>query len=188
VTDPLTGALSPLLYNVETDRLQAFCTVLAECLPVFAYQQRDARFQGFEAALDLPLLKGAGWHVDGRLQADYVRGRFRDSAFGDVPRLPPLRTTGVLSLTLPERFNGELRWLHAFRQERAGLLEPTTGAFNQLDLDLAWYLKRDERGEATVFLEAGNLLNDEIRQATSFLRSFSPDPGRRVMVGLRVGY
>ncbi len=186
--DPATGVRRPLLYNVELGRFQAFCTVLADCLPVQSFQQRDALFHGFEAVLDLPLARPGGFTIDARLQADYVRGQFRDRAFGDVPRLPPLRAGGALTVALPDRFAGELFWLHAFRQDRAGLLEPPTPAFNQLDLDLAWYLRRPERGEATVFLEAANLLDAEIRQATSFLRSFAPDPGRRVMLGLRVQY
>jgi iron complex outermembrane receptor protein len=186
--DPATGARRPLLYNMELARFQAFCTVVADCLPVQSFQQRDALFHGFEALLELPLTRRGGWQVDARLQADYVRGQFRDRAFGDVPRLPPLRAGGALTVALPDRFAGELFWLHAFRQDRAGLLEPPTAAFDQLDLDLAWHLRRPERGEATVFLEAANLLDAEIRQATSFLRSFAPEPGRRVLVGLRVQY
>jgi len=186
--DPATGMLRPLLHNVVLGRFQAFCTVVADCLPVQSFQQRDARFQGFEAVLDLPLARPGGFTIDARLQADYVRGRFRDRAFGDVPRLPPLRAGGALMVALPDRFAGELFWQHAFRQDRAGLLEPPTAAYDQLDLDLAWYLRRPERGEATVFLEAGNLLDAEIRQATSFLRSFAPEPGRRVMAGLRLAY
>jgi iron complex outermembrane recepter protein len=40
--------------------------------------------------------------------------------------------------------------------------------------------------QSEVFLRARNLLDDEIRNSTSFLRAFMPEAGRSVELGLRL--
>ena len=40
----------------------------------------------------------------------------------------------------------------------------------------------------TVFAKANNLLNENIRNSVSYLRNFSPEPGRGAEIGFRVNY
>ena len=56
-------------------------------LPVFQFLQQDARFDGVEAELAMPLASDSGFTLT--LSSDYVRGRLDES--GDLPRVPPLR-------------------------------------------------------------------------------------------------
>ncbi len=53
-------------------------------LPVYQYLQQDARFEGLEAELEIPL--GTGPLTLG-LTGEYLRGRLEDG--GDLPRMPP---------------------------------------------------------------------------------------------------
>jgi iron complex outermembrane receptor protein len=39
-----------------------------------------------------------------------------------------------------------------------------------------------------VFINGRNLLDREIRNATSFLRSFSPEPGRSIEIGIEARF
>jgi len=39
--------------------------------------------------------------------------------------------------------------------------------------------------ELIIFLQMKNLLDEDIRKATSFLRNFTPEPGREIVLGIR---
>ena len=39
-----------------------------------------------------------------------------------------------------------------------------------------------------VFASGNNLLNDNIRNSTSYLRNFAPEPGRGAEIGVRITY
>jgi iron complex outermembrane receptor protein len=41
---------------------------------------------------------------------------------------------------------------------------------------------------ATIFLRGRNLLDEQIRNSTSFLRSFSPEPGRSIELGVELTF
>uniref|UniRef100_UPI0012E1E514 TonB-dependent receptor n=1 Tax=Methylogaea oryzae TaxID=1295382 RepID=UPI0012E1E514 len=70
-------------------------------------------------------------------------------------------------------------------QIHPGANEAPTGGYVKLDLGTRYTLRTDKAGEFTVFANAKNLLDADIRSAASYLRQYSPEPGRGAEVGLR---
>ncbi len=153
-------------------------------LPVFTAAQEDAVFRGFEAKIRIPLPAGERNDLDLILFGDLTRGWLRRG--GDVPRMPPLRYGAELHLSHDD---GELflRATRAEAQDHPGRLEPPTPAYLRLDLGGEYRLP-DLGGRWTVFAHVTNLLDQTIRNSTSFLRTIAPEAGRGVRTGIRMTF
>ncbi len=173
-----------IAFDVEDQQFRVACVRLDRCVSAFGYAQRDAQFTGGEMRLSVPLRLGAT-ALDLSLFADSVRGYFLDEGAGSVPRLPPVKAGAAAQLDRG-RWTAGLRLTRALAQPRAGLNETGTPAYTLLNADLGLRLPAWGGGEATAFLRGRNLLNEEIRNSTSFLRSFMPEPGRRLELVLRL--
>jgi iron complex outermembrane receptor protein len=147
--------------------------------------QGDARFYGAEAVMSYALLQGPV-SVNLRLFADSVRGQLRGDAGGDLPRITPDRYgAGIDGGWKGFRYAVDLR--RNARQSRTGLAESETAGFNLLSADLSWTLR--EPGTAvTYFLRGRNLLDEEARRHTSFLKDEAPLAGRAVIAGVRLQF
>lgn len=151
-------------------------------LPVFEFLQRDARFYGVEAELELPLGTDSGFALT--LSGDYVRGRL-DSG-GDLPRIPPLRLGARLGWA-GGPLNASLSAQHHFGQDRISSSELPTDSYTLVDAELAWRPGRDRRG-AVLFLRGRNLLDEDARMHSSPLKDDLPLPGRSLAAGLRLAF
>lgn len=154
-------------------------------LPVYHYVQRDARFVGAELETVLHLHENGTDRLDLTLAADVVRGSDRDE-HRDLPRISPARlrvgadwARGALSLgTEVQRVQSQS---HVAPDE-----SPTDG----YTLLLAYAGWRIIRPEATIDLlvRGENLLDEEARVHTSFLKDIAPLPGRGVTVSVRTSF
>lgn len=151
------------------------------------YQQQDARFRGYEAAASWALRDQAGQKVDARVFADAVRGELNDG--NAVPRMPPYRV-GVSLHGHQGALSGNISLTHGARQDRVGsATETETASYNLLNADLSYAIpQRIGFGRATVFLRGTNLLNDDIRRSTSFIKDVAPAPGRSGVIGIRFNF
>lgn len=144
-------------------------------LPVFVYEQRDARFVGAEVVGAYELYKSGEFAlvVDGAL--DIVRARFEGGEA--LPRIPPLSTRlgleGAAGL-----FGLRLEWERAGAQERVPEFEAPTDGFNLFNARLSF--KPVENSPVRFLIDGRNLTNEEARVATSFVRELLPRPGRTV--------
>nr|BAL53155.1 TonB-dependent receptor [uncultured Gammaproteobacteria bacterium] len=154
-------------------------------LPVLTAAQQDAIFKGFEAKLDFPLLATAYGELDLILFSDYTRARFQDGS--DVPRMPPWRY-GFEVKWRAERGEVFLRLTRAEPQDHPGAGEAPTPSYVLLNLGGEYRLPTHERLELALFARATNLLDQTVRNSTSFLRTVAPEPGRGAQVGVRVGF
>ncbi len=176
---------SGLVYDEDADSIVSTCPVSSDCMTVFNTQQRDAQFTGFEAKLLIPL-----WHTDeGELHsewfADYVHGRFSNSEA--IPRMPPLRYGSQVAWQA-ERWSASFRVTRAEDQERAGENENQTQGYWKVDAAADYRLTLQERYQALLFAKAKNLLDEDIRNAVSFLREVSPEAGFGVEFGIRLTF
>ncbi|MFD1216998.1 TonB-dependent receptor [Microbulbifer celer] len=149
---------------------------------IFGYQNRDATFYGAEASVQFPLADTLSLTLFG----DSVRASFDDRIAGEsrsVPRLPPLRYGFAVSGDYAN-WNWQWRNTHATAQDRPGAFEEPTEAYTRMDLTAQYNFKL-AGSDGTVFASARNLLDEEIRNATSLLRDFAPEPGRSVEAGVR---
>ncbi len=152
-----------------------------------SYAQQGARFHGYEAAVTWALQDTPAQKVDARLFTDGVRGKLADG--NAVPRLPPYRV-GVSLHGHRGPYSGNLSLTHAARQDRVGSsFETETDGYNLLNADLSYAIpQRIGFGRASLFLRGTNLLNDDIRRSTSFIKDVAPAPSRGGVIGIRISF
>ncbi|MDM3871826.1 TonB-dependent receptor [Porticoccus sp. W117] len=151
-----------------------------EELPVFDYVQQDATFQGAEAELNIALNEELTLNLFG----DYVRAELNDGS--DVPRITPARFGTELEYGAGE-WSAKLRWTEVQDQDRPGDEEEPTEGYSRVDTSLSYQIDGNN-ADYTLFLRGSNLLNEDIRDATSFLREFAPQAGRSFELGVRVTF
>ena len=153
--------------------------------PVLESRQADATFLGYESKLIFPLLENHFGLVDLTLFSDFTRGQFVNG--GDVPRLPPLRFGFQLDHS-KGNWNTNLRLTRGEAQNRAGDNDTATAGYLLLNLSTQYQILDLHGADVMVFAKANNLLDENIRNSTSYLRNFAPEPGRGAEIGFRVSY
>ncbi len=146
------------------------------------YSQADATVRGAElqAAYNR---RGQGFSLSGF--ADVSRGEF--DAGGNLPLQPAARVGAELGYRRAA-WQGTVSAVHAFRQNRLASFETNPApAWTRLDASLAWQV--NTAGQIyTLFLQGRNLLNQDIRLATSLLKDVAPQPGRNILLGLNARF
>ena len=141
-------------------------------LPVFQFTAADAEFYGFEVQGDLDLYNGPNWSLKADGLAEYVRAK---TDAGNLPRIPPLSIlTGVEARTDNLSLRAEVDWNDS--QDRTAAFERPTNSYTLVNLFGAYSFGDD----ITFSLGVNNLLDDDGRQHTSFLKEEVPLPGRNV--------
>ncbi|CAL1241310.1 TonB-dependent receptor [Candidatus Methylocalor cossyra] len=186
VSDYIYQQLTGGVYNDELGRFQAVCSSPGACFPVVQSQQADAVFKGFEARATFPVLEKGFGIVDLTLFSDYTRGEFVRG--GDVPRLPPLRYGLQLDYAYGNHWSAFLRLTRGERQDHPGANDSPTPGYVLLNLGLQYETRAFQDAKLLVFAMANNLLDENIRNSTSYLRNFAPEPGRGAELGLRISY
>jgi iron complex outermembrane receptor protein len=122
------------------------------------------------------------------LRGDYVDAKDKTNG-GYVPRIAPLKLGTGLKYEF-NSFGARLDVLHAFRQDRVatnynyeGGKELVTDSYTNVSMMATYKLPTQYNLEA--FTRANNLLDEEIREHTSFLKDIAPMGGRSLMIGLR---
>jgi len=156
-----------------------------DCKPVVQTAQGDAIFRGYEAKLIVPMMENHYGLLDLTLFSDYTRGEFVQG--GDVPRMPPLRYGLQLDHIL-NHWSAYLRVTRAESQPHGGAQETPTTGYVLLDLGAQYQFQPHGDANVMLFAKANNLLDENVRNATSYLRNFAPEPGRGGEIGLRVSY
>ena len=154
---------------------------LEDGLPVYRYRQRDSRFDGVEAELEVPL--GAGSYAL-ELTGEYLRGRLADG--GDLPRMPPLGLGARLRYD-EGAWSASVAVSHRFEQDRVADQELPTDGYTMLDADLVFRPGWMADG-VVLFLRGRNLLDEDARMHTSPLKDRLPLPGRSFGGGVRVTF
>lgn len=151
------------------------------------FVQDRARFTGYELAASYALLN----ETDGPVQlsvrgfTDAVRGTLEtDSGDAPAPRLTPSRYGMSLHGHYREA-SANISYVQAMDQNRPGRLDTETNGYGLLNADLSVVVHRHGTSEASVFVQGTNLLDDDIRRATSFIKDAVPAPGRGGVVGVR---
>ena len=147
------------------------------------FRQSDVRFYGVEAETRYRFLADGPLRLTGRLFGDPVRGELVDA--GDLPRITPPRY-GIGLEAGQGAISAGVNLTRVAAQKHFALDGPTAG-YTLLSADLGWKLPQ-AGNETTLFLRGRNLLDEEGRRATSFLKDVSPVLGRSVYVGLSLRF
>ena len=161
------------------------CGTHSDCSPVVQTSQADATFKGYEAKLMFNLMENHYGLLDLTLFSDYTRGEFVSG--GDVPRMPPLRYGFELDYTKAE-WSGNLRLTRAQAQNNPGADDTPTPGYVLLNIGTEYQVKDFHEISLLLFAKGNNLLNENIRNSTSYLRNWAPEPGRGAQIGVRLSY
>jgi iron complex outermembrane receptor protein len=167
--------------NTEEDRDE---------LPVRLWSQQDADFVGgeFELRYDIGHLY-AGEVDTGHWEAfgfyDAVSAELDNGS--RVPLMPP-RRIGVGLDWHRQTWAAHLLWIHAARHDRVAAYETPTAGYDLLNLEITWLTPLSGAFEMEAFLNARNLLDEDVRNSTSSLKDQAPQAGRNFMLGLRARF
>jgi iron complex outermembrane receptor protein len=152
---------------------------------------KKSTFSGIKAEFKGVELEGKTMltdYVQFNVRGDYVDAKDKTNG-GYVPRISPLKLGAGLKYEF-DRFGARLDVLHAFKQDRVasnynyeGTKELITDAYTNVSMMATYKLPTQLNLEA--FTRANNLLDQEIREHTSFLKDIVPMGGRSIMFGLR---
>ena len=144
----------------------------SQLLPIYQVQGDKALLYGASASIETAAKKG----FRAVTSASYVRGVYRDSHWSDMPQIPPLK------------FHGELAYL--WEHVRTGTHTDITLAQHKVDkyeertpgyitfgflTEIHWNL---ELAHYSLVFRADNLLDADVRNHLSRLKSVMPEKGR----------
>jgi iron complex outermembrane receptor protein len=182
---PVTGSISVYYDDFDDYLFQADTGVELDGLPLRLWSQQDAEFRGGEVELrwDLGHLRTGHWQLYGfydRVHAELANGNH-------VPRLPPDRV-GIGMDWDHASWSGNLTWIHAAAHTLTAPMETSTPGYDQLDAELTWLLPAKGPFDFEVYLQGRNLLDEDIRNSTSFLKDQAPQIGRNLVLGARMAF
>ena len=161
-----------------------------------AYSQANSNFSVVQSSQANASIRGAegeltyNWNetgVGGRIFGDISQGSF--NAGGNLPLQPAPR----LGSELAYQRNGWLTsatYIYSYQQNRLANWEiGPTPSYNLVNANLS-YTERIGKVNWTGYLVLKNLLNEEIRYATTpmSVRLYAPQPGRSLMMGVRAAF
>lgn len=161
------------------------CGSRTDCSPVVQTGQANAIFKGFESKLIFPVMENRYGLVDFTLFGDYTRGQFTNGV--NVPRMPPLRYGFQIDYAKRE-WSTYLRLTRAEPQNFPGANDTPTAGYILLNAGAQYEIEDFHDAKLLLFVKGNNLLNENIRNSTSYLRNFSPEPGRGAEIGVRMSY
>jgi len=155
--------------------------------PVRQFLQANATLKGVESELTYKLNSDG---LSGRIFGDYSVGVLDQGGY--LPLQPATRIGGAIFYN-QFGWKSKLSLIHAFGHNKTAsspfYYEPRTDAYNKLDFSIS---KSQALSKVllTYYLQANNLLNDTIRFSTTVdtLRTYAPQPGRALIVGIKVDY
>ncbi|NNK34271.1 MAG: TonB-dependent receptor [Xanthomonadales bacterium] len=153
--------------------------------PVRLWSQQDADFLGAEVELryDIGHFRSGHWWIFGLF--DTVDGELDSGE--NVPLMPPTR----FGLGLDWHHKGwtaNVTWIRADDHSDVAEYETPTPGYDLLNMDLAWSVPGLERSEWELFLKGHNLLDEDIRNSTSYLKDQAPQIGRNFVFGVRTSF
>lgn len=190
-----------IAYRVQGERLSGSLVVYADRFDDFIYQmdtgeeedglplrfwsQQDADFVGAELELryDIGHYDSGHWWVFGLF--DYVDGELDDGH--NVPLMPPMRIGGGLDWHLGA-WQANLTWIHADDHTDVAEYETPTPGYDLLNAELVWRMPFFESSDWDLFLKGHNLLDEDIRNSTSYLKDQAPQIGRNFVFGVRAAF
>jgi len=172
---------SDYIYEVNTGEIE-------DGLPVFLFQQNDARFTGVDLKGLVHLAVVGKGDLDFNFLFDYVRGEVDSNSGADenLPRIPASRA-GVGLSWKSKQWSLRADYLRVDNQRRAATFELPTEGYD----DLSVFVQRKVNvaaNEVSVFFHGRNLTDDEQRYHGSIVKDFAPAPGRRLEIGVRLDF
>jgi iron complex outermembrane recepter protein len=143
-------------------------------------QAGSAKFKGLEGQLSYSPITPLVLRVFGDVTHATIGSE-------NAPRIGPARL-GFDTNFKQGPWGAYLLVLGAFRQTRVAPLETETPGYVRLDTEVSYTFAGDAFGPVTLYIAGRNLLDQDIRFATSYTKTFAPQPGRSFLAGLRAQF
>ncbi len=184
---PVTGELN-FFYN----RFHNFITSVASGendpdsnLPIYNFVNLPAEFYGTEAKADFSAYDANSHKLNFELRGDYVEAR-NSKTHEPLPRIAPLRIGGS-TIYKYQKIGFRLDIDRTFAQNNVAQSEIKTNGYTMVNAGVD-YAANIGSTYSTIYLKATNLLDQEARNHSSFLKDIAPLPGRSIMVGIRSAF
>jgi iron complex outermembrane recepter protein len=148
------------------------------------YQQDNTVFYGFEAAMSIKLYSGKKGRLDFNVFGDYVRAERENG--DNLPRISPARIGAGLDYSY-HKFSTGFDLTNTLAQNDNGALETDTGGYSALNINANYNLHEGERN-LNIFLKGTNMMDEDGRLHTSFIKNRVPIMGRALMVGFQASF
>lgn len=146
--------------------------------------QARAYFRGAEAEISFKPVS----NVSVRAFADTVRATVSGGKNdGNLPRIAPTRIGASAQWLIGPVTIGTTVTAVQRARSLAALETPTAG-YTRVDADFAWKLDTGFKQKVVFSLSGKNLTNREIRNHTSFLKSFAPQAGRTFIASVNANF
>jgi iron complex outermembrane recepter protein len=182
----VTAEASTYLQNYSDYINAAFTGEITDELPTIEYRHSEARIWGSEGRATIALLEYSAHTLDLTGQADIVRASITasDQIGQNLPRIPPVRTLVRLAHTY-RNSSSSIETQIVEPQKRTAELELPTQGFVMLNIRSAYQIPLGTN-KFELFAQGTNLLDQEARLHSSFLKDVAPLRGRSFSAGLKV--
>jgi iron complex outermembrane receptor protein len=181
----VTGSFTVFYNHYDNFIFQSFTGAIMDELPVAQFVSSDVKFWGSEAEANFEVYTSNDLTVNLDFIMDFVRAT-RSTSHTPLPRIPPMTIQGGVEL-LADKWRGRIEVEWAMAQKRIALEELPTDGFISLDASFT-FKPFGEAKDIALSVYARNLLNQDIRYHTSFLKDILPAPGRDFRFSLKVGF
>ncbi len=180
----ISGSVNVFFYRYRDFIAERLTGEREDGLPVVQFSATPARLVGAEIELEADIWRAEGRVLHAQISGDIVRAR--DLALAaPLPRIPPMKARFALEY-LGRLFDAGIEATVANHQRRLAPQEVPTSGY--VDLGLHWRAHPFADERVSLLVEARNLLDEEIRYHTSFLKELLPAPGRSFRITLRYDY
>ncbi len=155
-------------------------------LPILSFSQQDAVFEGVEAEFNWAFAESDYGYWQLGAFGDYTHAEFSNASGAYIPRQPGKRLGVTLGYGF-EDFSADLKFIKVSKQDKISRGELQTDGYDLLNLNLGYNLSF-ENSDGLIFIRAQNLLDEEIRDHTSFLKDRAPRAGRSITAGFRLTF
>jgi len=163
---------------------QAIETAELDELLLVCYKQQDATYKGVELQIEIPLANFDGHDFKLNTFADYVRAQLKDDS--NLPRIPASKIGLQLHYNFQD-WSADLTWVHYNSQTKLGINELKTAGSEQVDMEVGYRLPIADK-ELFIFLKGNNLLDEDVRDHSSFIKDLAPRAARNFQLGLRYSF
>lgn len=157
---------------------------IVDGLPEFITLQGPATYWGFEIQGNATIARWGEWALSANLLTDYVNAQLKD--VGPAPYIPPLRILGGLGIA-GNSVDATVQVEWANKQTRVAPYETPTDGYVLLNLSANWRPFKSNQDTYIVF-SIDNILNEDARRASSYLKDYAPLAGRDFRVALRAAF
>ena len=177
-----TGEISAYFNKIDDYILLDITGEEIEEQMVARYTSRDATFKGIEAQVTYNIFESSETNAVLTVFGDMVEAEFDRG--GNVPRIPSSKLGAELRY-FGSDWSAHIHVTRHGEQDDVGRLELETDGYTLLSVYADYHLQVGGESEVKLFVRGDNLLDEEIRNHTSLLKNYAPEPGRAITVGLR---